>query len=1076
MKSDRYNDPAMHRDDAGGVQGSPSPRASGPRRAPTTGVGPAPAASAAVMVLAAGFMLGSGLPRAGVAAPSDDRVDFNADIRPVLSNNCFKCHGPDEAKAEGGLRLDTFEHATAPTRKGHRAIVPGKPGESALIARVSSKDDDERMPPPEMHKRVTPDEIAALSRWIEQGAEYKPHWSLVAPVRHEPPAVKDPAWCRNFIDPFVLARLEKEGLTPSPEADKETLLRRVSFDLTGLPPTPSEIDEFLADTGESAYEHVVDRLLASSAYGERWARVWLDLARFADTRGYEKDDRRTIWPYRDWVIRAFNSDMTFDQFTIRQIAGDLVEHPTDDDIVATAFHRNTMNNDEGGTDDEEFRNAAVVDRVNTTMQVWMGVTMGCAQCHSHKYDPISNTEYYRFFAFFDQSQDADQPDESPTFAVASKDERARLDSLEAALRDRENAVADEAAGLAASDAGRTSDAPANDGGETILSWLDDVLPIGARVPGDSQPWRFVEGDVRSGSRAWVGEAPAGEVRQHFFRDARETLTIAPGDTIIVDAKPDAAGAPTQIMLQFLVGPNDWEHRAYWGENTITWGVDGTVSRRRMGDVPPAGRWTRLEIKPEDVGLAPGTTLIGVAFSQVGGSVLYDRLALTTSRPAGTEYRRSQDAWESWALANPAASPDDVNAILKSEKSSRTPEQVARLREYFIAEVHEASRVALERVAQARDEARRALDSARAMLPSIPVMRERPPDQRRVTRIHLKGSFLDLGDPVEPGVPAAYGKMREGEPMNRLGLAHWLIDRANPLTARVAVNRWWEQFFGTGIVETVEDFGSQAPMPSHPDLLDTLAVEFMDRGWSMKRLCKAIVMSAAYRQSSVARRECVERDARNRLLWRGPRFRLDAEMIRDSALAAAGLLSGKMYGPSVFPRQPDGIWAMPYNGDSWVLSRGEDRFRRGLYTFIRRTAPYPSMMTFDAGSRESCLPRRIRTNTPLQALTTLNDPVYVEAAQGLARRAARESGAEPRERAASMIKLVMGRRPRDGEVDRLVALYASEFAHYTGNPDDALKMATDPLGPLPDGAGAPELAAWTVVANVVLNLDEALTKN
>lgn len=795
--------------------------------------------SAATLALAAGLMLGFGLPRASDPAPAADRVDFNAHIRPILSNNCFKCHGPDEAKAEGGLRLDTLEHATAPTKKNHRAIVPGKPGESELIKRVASKDDDDRMPPPELHKALTPAEVATLSKWIQEGAEYKLHWSLVPPVRGESPAVKNTVWCRSFIDAHVLARLEKEGLSPSPEADKETLLRRVSLDLTGLPPAPKEIDDFLADTSDAAYERVVDRLLASDAYGERWARLWLDLARFADTRGYEKDDRRTIWPYRDWVIRAFNSDMPFDRFTVSQIAGDLLENSSDDDLVATAFHRNTMNNDEGGTDDEEFRSAAIVDRVNTTMQVWMGVTAGCAQCHSHKYDPVSQREYYGLFAFLDQTQDADKPDESPTFMVGSPEDKAKLAALDAALRDREAELA-----------------------------------------------------------ACV-------------------------------AKNDAT---------------------------------------------------------------------------------------------------------------------------------------------------DAGKAEVDRLTKARDAARAEADTQRAKLPSIPIMRELPPDQRRTTKIHLKGSFLNRGDPVEPGVPIAYGNLRDNQPRNRLGFARWLVDRANPLAARVTVNRWWEQFFGVGLVETVEDFGSQAPMPTHPALLDALAVEFMDHGWSMKQLCKSIVMSATYRQSSRARAECMERDARNRLLWRGPRFRLDAEMLRDSALSAAGLLSRKLYGPSVFPRQPDGIWAMPYSGDSWVLSAGEDRFRRALYTFIRRTAPYPSMMTFDAGSRESCLPRRTRTNTPLQALTTLNDPVFVEAAQGLARRAVREGGADPKSRAAYMIKLCIGRTPRAGEVERLFSLYEGELANYTASNDSAIKMATDPLGPLPDGASPPELAAWTVVANVVLNLDETLTKN
>ncbi|MGE3315433.1 MAG: PSD1 and planctomycete cytochrome C domain-containing protein [Planctomycetaceae bacterium] len=762
---------------------------------------------------------------AAMAADAPRTLDFNRDIRPILARNCFACHGQDDTHREGGLRLDIREDATRKLESGATAIVPGDPKTSEILRRVTATNADEKMPPADSGLSLTPDQIEQVTRWIQQGANYAKHWSFTPPVRPAYPALENTAWPVNGIDHFVLARLEAAGLGPSPEADRYALARRLSLDLRGLPPTIAETDEFVNDKEPDAYERFVDRMLDDTAYGERWARIWLDLARYADSKGYGSDPLRSIWQYRDWVIEAFNRNMPFDQFTIEQLAGDLLPEPTREKLVATAFHRNTMTNTEGGTDDEEYRVAAVKDRVDSTMQIWMGLTMGCAKCHTHKYDPITQKEYYQFYGYFNQTADNDLPDEAPTIDLPTPEIEEQLHVIE-----------------------------------------------------------------------------------HQISDLKKQMAL-----------------------------------------------------------------------------------------------------MTTKKPIEDE-------------------------IAKLEKSK--PE-----------------------------------------IPKLPIFRELPADKRRITRIMDKGNFLTPGDEVTAAIPAAFHRFPEGAPQNRLGVAKWLLSRENPLTARVTVNRFWAQLFGAGIVETEEDFGTQGELPSHPELLDWLSVEFMDSGWDVKELLKRIVTSHTYRQSVRVTPELLAKDPRNRLYSRGPRFRLEAELVRDQALALSGLLSRKLNGPSVFPPQPPGLWQAAFNGKdrNWATSSGEDRYRRGLYTFWRRTVPYPSMTTFDAPSREICTVRRFRTNTPLQAFVTLNDPVYVEAAQALARRIVRDGGTTVEERVRFAIRLCLGRPADDKQAAALAELYRSEIEHYRKNAEPALKIATDPLGPVPEGMDAAELAAWTIVANVLLNLDGVLMK-
>lgn len=753
------------------------------------------------------------------AAARCDDLSFLKDVRPILARNCFACHGPDDAAREADLRLDDVASATTAVDR-EPAIVPRDPEASGIIVRVLSSDPDLKMPPPDSGHELTAEEIAVLRRWIELGAEYETHWSFVPPQRADVPQIDDGGWCRSDLDRFALQAMTRHQLSPSPPADPWTLVRRVSLDLTGLPPAPEVAARFAADPSDAAWETLVDELLDSPHFGEHWARMWLDLARYADTKGYEKDQPREIWRYRDWVIDALNADMPFDQFTLEQLAGDLLPKPASSQILATAFHRNTLTNDEGGTDNEEFRTLAVKDRVDTTVQVWMGLTMGCAKCHSHKYDPVSQKEYYQFYAFFNQTQDEDRPDDAPRVPTPTADQQRALREL-----DRQIAAAEQ---------------------------------------------------------------------------------------------PDAP---------------------------------------------------------------------------------------------------------------------------------------------------ESARAALEELRKQRKE----LD---AQIPRTPVMKERAADQQRKTFIHLRGNFLEPGDPVSPALPAAFGSIPESGPLNRLAVARWLLSEQNPLTARVMANRIWARMFGTGIVETEEDFGTQGALPSHLELLDWLSLQFREtHQWSLKRLCRSLVLSATYRQSSVINRQVREQDPSNRWLSRGPRFRLPAEAIRDQALFAAGLLSPRVGGPSVMPPQPDGIWRTTYSALKWETPPNEDRYRRGIYTFLRRTSPYPSMITFDAGSREVCLIRRIRTNTPLQALVTMNDPVFVEAAGALAMDVS--ESADP---LTDMFVRILVRPPAAEErarIGRLLSEVEAQFAASPGSAGDLLNAAN--VNSLPPDSQATRLAALTTVASALLNLDETVTK-
>jgi hypothetical protein len=1127
-------------------------------------------------------------------------VDFNRDIRPILSKNCFACHGPDKGSRLGRVRLDQRETAVRKSKRG-AAIVPGHPEQSEMARRITADDEAERMPPKESGRHLTKVQIATLQRWIAEGAPYAEHWAFVKPERWPFPAVHNRSWPRNGIDYFVLARLEQEGLRPSEEADRFTLLRRASLDLRGLPPSPEEVQEFARDTSPDAYEKAVDRFLKDPAYSERWARMWLDQARYADSAGYGSDPLRTIWRYRDWVIDAFNRNLPYDGFTIEQIAGDLLPNATLEQKMATAFHRNTMTNTEGGTDREEFRVAAVKDRVDTTLQVWMGLTMGCAKCHSHKYDPITQTEYYKFFAFFNQSADADRADEGPVLAAptAEIDEQNRqIDAHLAALRKQLEAPA---AGLAAEQAKWEAGlhlqvdwsavdvlAARSEKGATIRTLPDrslradgpnpanDVYTIAARVEGKGvtaiRLETFPDAGLPNGgagraadgsfvlSRISVTAAPDGQesrkitgrfVRVEIPGDGKllslaEVQVFSNGENVA--RKGTAKQSSTDydgVAARAIDGNTNGDYFAalstthtrteanpWWevklaearpiDQITIWNRTDGNLGVRlanfRVSVLDEARKvvWQRMVAEPpspkRDLALsrAQVVTLTQALadFSQAGFPVAsavnspdlsksgwavapeqkkpHTAIFLTGASVAAPspvvltirlEHRYKDPGYNLGRfrlsvtndphLLQRAGVPAPILAIIDTPPPKRSKEQLQTLAKHF--------RSIAPSLKAIRDEMAK-LEKSRPAVPTLPVMVELPANQQRETHIMVKGNFLSPGDKVQPGVPAAFHPLPRQAPANRLGIAMWLASPDNPLTARVAVNRYWAQLFGAGLVETEEDFGTQGELPSHPHLLDWLATEYVRLGWDTKAFLKLLVTSATYRQAGKVTPELLARDPRNRLLTRGPRFRLEAEMVRDQALALCGLLSRKIGGPSVYPPQPPGLWQAAFNGQrTWATSAGADKYRRGLYTFWRRTVPYPSMATFDAPSREICTIRRIRTNTPLQAFVTLNDPVYVEAAQALARRIVKEGGPSAEDRARYSLRLCLCRPPQPEQVRALTALFETEREHYRKDAKAALELATDPLGPLPSGMDAGDLAAWTVVANVLLNLDGVLTK-
>ncbi|PYR58717.1 MAG: hypothetical protein DMF85_09840 [Acidobacteria bacterium] len=992
--------------------------------------------------------------------PAGASIDFARDIQPIFQKNCYECH--DARKNRAQLRLDVRAAAMKGGEDGP-VIIPGNSEHSLLVRRLLGLDGDDRMP--KNGDPLPAGQIALIRAWIDAGApwseeaagpsaggasEEPQHWAYRRPKHPPLPDVRDQAWVRAPIDRFVLARLEKEGLRPSREAPLETLVRRVFLDLIGLPPSPREVDDVLADAArdgqDAAYARLVDRLLSSPHYGERWARPWLDLARYADSNGFEKDNPRVMWKYRDWVIDALNRDMPFDQFTIEQIAGDMLPDPTNDQRVATGFHRNAMTNEEGGSDPEEALYEVLVDRVNTTATVWLGTTLGCAQCHNHKYDPFTQKDYYRMMAFF-----ANSAYDVRTFGDGTRFFEGQIDLPTPDQETKRTTIQKEVDRLA----------------ETLNTQTPELDAAQAE-------W---EATMRQEpAAAWTVLTP-----ERATANGGVVLTPQPDGSVIASGLNPAetvytmeASAPlpglTAVRLEALPDPSlpkGGPGRDVYGNfqlNGFEIDASGPVAFKSIKADDTSGGTNLETFFPKTLprgARAPQGWRIDASRDdrRLPRQIVFTlREPLTVAAGAPLRIRLTHQA--------PAVAQGLCRFRL-SVTSSREPQRVVELPARFRPIL---SIPAADRTDPARDRIAELQKELKALgIPTALVMKERVSYERPSAYVHRRGSFLDKTDKVYAGVPQVLHPLGDDQLANRLGLARWLVDERNPLTARVAVNRAWEQFFGRGLVETSEDFGTQGTAPSHPELLDWLATELMRGGWHIKALHKSIVTSAVYRQSSSASAALVERDPYNRLLARGPRFRMDAETIRDAVLAASGLLSDRIGGPSVFPPQPDGIWDIPYSSEKWVASEGSDRYRRGLYVFIRRSAPYPSFTTFDATSRERCTVRRVRTNTPLQALTTLNDEAFFDAAKALAARALRERRADV---ARYAFRLAATRAPRADELERIGASYSKQLERFRKDPDAAARVIR---GYAIDGVNAAEQAAWTMVANALLNLDEAVTK-
>ncbi len=1007
------------------------------------------------------------------------KVDYNRDVRPILSNHCYACHGPDSAKRKAGLRLDQKDGAFKPLRRGRVAIAPGDLAKSQLYQRISAHAGSEMMPPPAFGKPLSKEQVALLKRWVEQGAPWQGHWAYLPVTRPALPAVKNNAWARNGLDHFVLARLEKEGLAPSPEADRPTLIRRLSFDLTGLPPRPSEVEAFVNDKRPDAYERLVDRLLASPHYGERMAQHWLDLARYADTNGYHIDNHRDMWKWREWVLGAYNANMPFDRFTVEQLAGDLLPGATLEQKIASGFNRNTMVNFEGGADPNEYHTKYVVDRVTTTATVWMGTTIGCAECHDHKYDPFTQKEFYRLYAFFnnvpERGLDGQKDNPIPSMRVPTRASRLRKAALaqeRLALAER---IRQEVARVKLDERPVTVALSPPQPREVV--WVDDDLPAGAVPQGEEGPhsWKWVTAPrpVFSGKRASVRTALGRG--QHVFSGAREPLRVRAGDRFFVHVYLDPKTPPRQLMLQFNDGT--WEHRAYWGANLIAWGADNGPARRRVGNLPTAGKWARLEVDAAAVGLNEGALVNGLAFTQFDGTVYWDKAGLTQGASA-PEFT-SLALWEEWEKISPSPGvPKDVREALRLPAEKRPPAQKALVREHFVRHLYSKTRATFALIDKEEERLKKAEVALETSLPSVMVMEEmlRPRD----TFVLVRGDFQTRGEKVRPGVPAVLPPLASGTKVDRLALARWLVRPEHPLTARVTVNRYWEQVFGTGLVKTGEDFGSQGDWPSHPELLDWLASEFVGKGWDVKAFVKMLVLSSTYRQSSRVTPLHLARDPENRLLARAPRFRLPAEAVRDNALAISGLLVRELGGPSVKPYQPRGLWEQvafggEFSAQTYVQDRGDKLYRRGLYVYGKRSLPHPSLFTFDAPNREVCTDRRPRTNTPLQALVLMNDPIYVECARVLGQRVLLEGGKTAEERLTFAFRLCTARAPRAEELRILAGVLERQRARYGKDKVAALKLVSVGESPRPVGLDVSELAAWTALGNLLLNLDETITK-
>ena len=1022
-------------------------------------------------------------------ARADDVIEFNRDVRPILAENCFDCHGFDAKTRKAELRLDVSDGAYA-DHDGSTAVKPGDLDGSSLWERVTSDDPEVVMPPPASKKKtLTDDQKRVLQQWIEQGAKYQNHWAFEPPTTKAIPEVADPGGIRNPVDAFIRAKLEQQGLNYSKEADRETLIRRVSFALTGLPPTIPETHQYLSDTSDEAYEAMVDRYLASPHFGEEQARHWLDVARYADTHGLHLDNERQMFAYRDWVVSAFNQNLSFDQFTRWQLAGDLLPEPTLEQLVATGFNRCNVTTSEGGAIADEWLYRYAVDRTSTTMQAWMGLTAGCAVCHDHKFDPVTQTDFYSMYAFFysatDPAMDGNIRNTNPFIKVPTAEQKAALSAAttmeEATRRQLEDAVAtieyhDPAAAGA--------EVPQPQSREVSDAVFDDAFPRGAKernTSRDNVTWLLdPEFGAKSGRR--VLELAFGSQYELTLDLPLIPVVIPAEGTIEFWLQVDPYAPPAALSLRTDDGKN---RRALWGDKEQ---LKIDKAEIEMGPLPTAGEWTHVVVPLESDPARPGARIKSLVFSHSGGRIWIDDFRVSGKSSAATDPLSSFQQW--WTLSkgtSPAGIDGELNTLLVAGPDEAVaPERRDKLLRFWLQHVQRSTE---SLVAELRNAGTSAAQNVLAIDDTIPGTfafgdLEKPRD----AFIMLRGQYDKPGDKVEPNVPAAFPvlKTSDGQPLpaehraNRLDLANWLLSKENPLTARVTVNRVWQHLFGTGLVKTGDDFGTRGDLPSHPELLDWLAIDFRDTGWDTKLLYRLLLTSATFRQDSAISSGLQELDPENRLLARGPRFRLDGEQLRDNALFVSGLIDLKMGGRGVRTYQPPEIWEpVGYENSNtrfYMQDHGSALYRRSLYCFLKRTAPPPFMSNFDGPNREQFCTRRERSNTPLQALQLMNDVQHFEAARALAERTLSEGGHDTKERLTFLFKLVLSRSPVVDELDELTQALQTQLELFSADETAAKKVVNSGESKPTNSAPALEIAAWAMIANLVLNLDETVTRN
>jgi len=1013
------------------------------------------------------------------AATATEPISFNKQIRPILADRCFACHGPDSAQRVSDMRLDQQETIFRELPSGEFPVVRGKPTESELIHRIVSTDAEQKMPPADSGKTLNAEEIELIKQWISEGADWNKHWAYEAP-QHSPLPRPIKKWQQNNpIDLFIQARLKQLRLRPETQADKETLIRRLTLDLTGLPPTIEEIDRFLSDDSPEAYEHVVDRLLKSPRYGEHLARNWLDAARYADTHGLHLDNERSIWPYRDWVIQAFNNNMPFDKFTVEQLAGDLLPTPSLKNRVATGFNRCNVTTSEGGSIDEEYYMRYAVDRVETTATVWMGLTAGCAVCHDHKFDPLSQKEFYQLFSYFfsltERAMDGNALLPPPVVKIPSESQTANQTRITGEIKQQAELVQKILADAKYTDSFSGDDYPAFEKADRI--WFDDMLPAGAKPAANPGPWDFVEGPdhpVYSGKNS--STRTGNGLIQHFFTNATDPFVIAENDILFAYVYLDPDNPPETVQLQFNDG--SWEHRAHWGADKAHGAGRNNASNKQLGPLPEVGKWVRLEVPAATVGLKPGAKLNGWAFTQFGGTVHWDQAGAMGALQLSPQQKESYAIWEYFLkTVSTAALPDPIKKLVAVEADQRNAAQTKQIMTYYLENVNPVTMALLAPPNQKQAELKKELADLEKAIPSTLVMEDRK--EPRVAHILERGEYTEKREAVESAVPAWLGESPVDAPQNRMGLAQWLVSSTHPLTARVTVNRYWQHYFGTGIVKTSEDFGVQGERPSHPELLDWLALSFIESGWDVKQFQKLIVMSSTYQQSSRVTPPKHALDPENRLVSHGPRFRLDAEVIRDQVLAISGLMIPTIGGKSVKPYQPAGLWKpVGFGGSNTSVFKqdtGEKLYRRSMYTFWKRTVPPPTMSIFDAPNRETCQVRRTRTNTPLQALVLMNDVQFVEAARRFAELVVTHGGDQVDQRIAYLYRSVLARNPKPNELQLVTQLYNEHLAEFQEQPEAAKSLISSGESVRDETLDATELAAWTMIVHLIFNLSETVTK-